>query len=416
MLLRLAQRNLWRRKRRAIATAMAIAFGLWLTVLSVGTRESTYQRLMAISAQTGFGNLTLAAPSFRPGDLNAPRIQLDSTRLAGLAQNPEVAGVMPRLVGEGMALVGLNSTGTAFMAIDPAHDQAAFNLFCANIKTGSCLAGHDDQAVVIGTLMAERLRTRLGQELIVTTTNAKGEALSLLTKVVGLFTTGNEEIDAHAMVLPLDRMRRELGFGPHEASYAAVYVKDAHSINAVFSNLEEAIGQASGAAPAVKIWHWQETQPDLAGFLAADQLMYRLMILFVGLIVASGIFTCMIMNVMERRRELGTVLALGMLPRDVFLLLMSEALVLGCVGVAAGSVAVAPFFYYLNRYGLDLNALFGSRISAGGVTSANVTVFCTLTWQAGLAIVGTLFAMTMGATLIPAVKAATTIPIKSIRD
>ena len=77
--------------------------------------------------------------------------------------------------------------------------------------------------------------------------------------------------------------------------------------------------------------------------------MYRLMLLFIGLVIGSGIFTCMIMNVVERRKEIGTMLALGISPIKLAALLSLEALSISTLGCFIGTLIFIPLYFYIQR-------------------------------------------------------------------
>lgn len=411
MLINQAYRNLWRRKRRTLITASSIGFGVWLAILTIGTRENTYQRLMAISAKSGLGSLTIATEGFLRNDFLTKRVANVAKIRHRLREMPELKGSMARIVGEAVVATSDQSTGAGFMAIDPVTDTKEYNIFNQRLVSGDNLSACQDDGALMGRLMARRLGLELGGEFIYTTTTKEGEVTSLLGSLCGIFLTGNEEIDGHFMVLPLKATRKNLGFLPTEASYLALYVKDAHKIDAVYDRL-----RGNWSYKEAKIFHWQQTQPDLAGFFKADQLMYRALIIFIAIIIASGIFTCMIMNIMERKRELGTMLAVGMYPVSLFLMLVIESAMLALMGFILGLCAVVPFYYYLHIYGIDLSHLVGGSWSAGGVSSNQLVLGCELSPPSLATILITLMLFTMLSSLYPALKAAATCPIKTIAE
>ena len=71
MIFSLAARNLTRRKKRTVVTSMSIAFGLCLALMAIGTRQYVYSKLMDLSAQMAYGNLTIAAKGLFDGDTHS---------------------------------------------------------------------------------------------------------------------------------------------------------------------------------------------------------------------------------------------------------------------------------------------------------------------------------------------------------
>ena len=111
------------------------------------------------------------------------------------------------------------------------------------------------------------------------------------------------------------------------------------------------VSQVNG--PTV-ITSWKENSPEL-GF--ADDMMGIMLVLVLGIIMLAllfGIINNMLMAVLERRRELGMLMAVGMNKRKVFLMILLETLMLGVVagpiGIVLGDVTVRAMM----RIGLDL--------------------------------------------------------------
>jgi ABC-type antimicrobial peptide transport system permease subunit len=89
-----------------------------------------------------------------------------------------------------------------------------------------------------------------------------------------------------------------------------------------------------------------------------------------ALIVAIGILNTMLMSVLERTRELGVLLAIGMRPRKLSIMVLFEGLILGVIGAALGLVLGWLFSYPLVTSGLDMSAQMGEAIDLGGFTGS----------------------------------------------
>ena len=130
--------------------------------------------------------------------------------------------------------------------------------------------------------------------------NANGEIVSLSVKVVGFIKTGNRLTDKSLFTIPINVLQKELSYKTKDTQFLSLFVKDQDGIDDVIVELSERIDLDDN----LKVFHWSETQPELASIVKGDRVMYRLMLLFIGLVIGSGIFTCMIMNVVERRKEM----------------------------------------------------------------------------------------------------------------
>ncbi len=409
MIARLAGRNLWRNRRRTLVTAASVAFGVWLAVLFVGTRQATYHRLLDASARTGLGTVTLASPAAFSDDDRPSRLG-GVARLAELARaTPGVEAAVARSLASAVVATATRSAGAQVFGIEPGRESAATSLYLAGLASGEPLASGDGLGCLIGELMAERLGLHVGSKLVYTTSDAGGGLSEQGATVRGLFRTGSAELDGHVLVVALEALRLTLGQGPDEASIVAVYPSPGQDPGDLGDRLARSL-----ASDQVQVFPWQETQAELARYVQIDSVVYRLIVGFIAIIIASGILNTMMMNVTERRRELGIMLAVGLSPLALFTMVLLEASLIGLAGLALGIVAVTPFYLFLSLVGIDLTALLGDNLEAGGV-AVRLIVSCRLAPGSGAVIALLLMLLTVAAAVFPAAKAALTVPVKTVR-
>lgn len=160
---------------------------------------------------------------------------------------------------------------------------------------------------------------------------------------------------------------------------------------------------------------WQESQPDLAGLIGVDRLFNHLLQFLVGLVIAAGIMNTLLMSVMERQREFGIMMALGMIPGQVMRLVLVESCWLGLAGLALGVVITTPWFLYMARIGLDFSSQIGKDYSAGGVLVDPVMKF-RLYRESAMWIAGAVFSLTLLAGIFPAFKAGRMTPVENLKQ
>ena len=121
---------------------------------------------------------------------------------------------------------------------------------------------------------------------------------------------------------------------------------------------------------------WQEINPSMAQMLVLFRQSYGFMYLLIYLVAAVGIVNTQRMSAMERRREFGVMLAIGMRPRRLFRTLVAETLVLGLVGALIGAVGGTLLTWYHATAGFDMT-LFTDQASFSmmGVTFSDRIYF-----------------------------------------
>jgi len=405
----LAWRSLSRNRRRTLITGFSIAFGIFLAVTFTGSGDYSYTSMIDTGAAMGQGHASVAAVGYnaRPA---LSRWLPDPGPAMEIARG-QAAGVYPRIMGQGMFAAGARNVGAVFLAVDPAREHAGHNYFVRSIVEGELFAEGDGRGAVIGAGMAEKLNLRPGKKVILTVTDRDGQLTSELFRVSGIFRTGDRAADSGFVLLPLDRVRRTLGYGTGGVTFVAVYLDDQRRVNEVAAELALRLTSRQD----VEVLTWRETQPDLSGLIAVDRLFNYLLQLLVGMIIAAGILNTMLMSVLERRRELGIMMALGMTPGQVVRLVLIESFWLGCLGVVMGIVLTAPWFHYMSQTGIDLSRLIGQEYSAAGVL-VDPVMKLRLYRESGAAILAAVFTLTLAAAVYPAIRAGRIMPVDAIKE
>ncbi|MCX5865101.1 MAG: ABC transporter permease [Deltaproteobacteria bacterium] len=407
----MAWRGLMRNKRRTAITAFSVAFGVLLSVTFTASGDYAYTNMINTSAVMGLGHLSVEHPEYQDTPTMDKRL-VDAFAVQQKAlQTPGVTAAPIRIMGQAMFASGAKSVGGTFIAIDSAQETPAYNIFLRTLVEGQCFTADEEHGVVVGAKMAEKLNLRLGKKLIFTLTDKDGELVSELSRVSGIFKTGDDSVDGALVLLPLALARKALGYEPDAASLVAIFLADHREAAAIKSKLA---GLWAGL-PDIGVLTWQQSQPDLAGLIAVDRLFNRLLQFLVGLVIAAGITNTLLMSVMERRREFGIMMALGMMPGQVMRLVLLESCWLALLGLALGVIITTPWFLYMVRIGIDFSGQIGEDYSAGGVLVDPVMKF-RLYRESALWIAGAVFFLTLVAGIFPAFKAGRTSPVENLKQ
>lgn len=407
----MAWRTLSRNKRRTFITSFSIAFGIFLAVTFTGSGDYSYTSMINTSAIMGLGHITIASEGYNERPSLSRRLRDTVLVQEKVRQLSRVEGSYPRIMGQAMFAAGAKSVGGAFMGLDPEKETAVHNFFLRSIVKGEMFDDRDGRGAVIGVEMADTLNLGLGKKIIVTVTDKDGELTSELLRISGLFNTGDHAADSSIVLAPLGRMQQTLNYGKDGVSFVAVYVDDLRSVDGVQNELA---GSLAGGRE-IEILPWRKTQPDLSGLIAVDRLFNYLMQLLIGLVIAAGIMNTMQMSVLERTREFGIMMAVGMEPKQVVRLVLVESFWLGCLGIVMGVVLTTPWFIYMRNTGIDLSGLVGDDYSAGGVL-VDPVMKLTLFKESAFFILLTVFLLTLAASVYPAIRAGRILPVDTIKE
>jgi ABC-type lipoprotein release transport system permease subunit len=421
----MAWRNIWRNRRRTLITVFGIVFGVFMAVLFTGIGDATYGQMIDHAARLGGGHVVVQHPEYQ--DLptlehtvtDAPAVE------AAAAELPGVVATTTRITGAAMLATATGSQGTFFIGIDPARETSdTFGLLDSKWEGEPLQAADQARAVVLGKALADNLGARLGSKVVYTMTDRNGDIVSGLARVVGLVETGAPTLDAGLCLLPIDVVRRHLGYADGEATLVAVFLRDHREAEAVAAALGSRAPKTIGAAgdepkgtpeqDAVALT-WAEAQPELAGFIAMKQGGARIFELIIMVLLAAGIFNTLFVSVMERLRELGIMAAIGFSPRQLFGLVMWESTWLALVGLAGAVVVIAGPYWYLATKGIDYSAMLGSSgAEVAGVAMAPI-LYVRVHVESALTIAAAVVLATLASGLYPAWRAGRADPAEAVR-
>lgn len=406
-------RDIWRNKRRTFFCSVSVAFGFWLAVTILGIGDYSYRKLIDTSASLGLGHLTIQPKGF----LDLPTMQARLSNYNGLRdaalQDTNVQKVIPRITGQALVANASRSFGVQFFAVDPQIETPEVNMPLRYIKQGQFFAAADSDDCIIGQSLAEALGVKLKQRLVYTVSDIQGEITSQLCRVTGIFDTGTGEIDKNFILIPINTMRKLLGFETQAASLLAVFLRNP----AIAEQAQDRLIAALPTKP-VDNWEiltWRQSRPELSGSITMDWTINRIFTCFISVIIASGILNTMLMNLMERRREMGMLLALGVRPIQLFLMITVESILTGLIGLLLGVMATVPWYFYLQRVGLDMSSVIGGGADFGGVFFDPIMRIFLLPQTSATIVIGLIVIAALSA-IYPAYRAASTPPLESIRD
>ena len=405
----LAWRNLWRHKRRTLITASSIAFGVLLAVTFTGAGDYFHTRMIDAGANMGMGHITIAARDYNRAPSSQKSIKGANTLQVLIADLPEVTSVVARIQGQAMFASARKSVGGTFIAIDPTQESANNNLFIESLTEGAMLSQTAGKGIVMGVDLVRKLKLNLGKKVVYTTTDINGEIVSAVARISGIFRTGVAEVDGGMALLPIQSVQKVLGYESGEVSLIAISLGDQRLSHALRDKM-----QGQPEFEHVEVLNWQQTQPDLAGMIAVDKSANRISQLMISLLIAAGVLNTMLMSVLERIREFGVMMALGMSPRSLFSLVILESFWLAVIGLIIGIIITIPWYLYMAETGIDLTSAYGDDFSFGGVLLDTVFKIRLFKESIIVILIG-LFGLALLSGVYPAWRAGRIPPVESLK-
>lgn len=408
-LLKMAWRNLIRKKRRTFITSFSVAFGVLLAVTFTASGDYSYTNMVNTSVTLGLGHITVEPPGYNDTPTLAKNLETADSIREKVLTIPGIKAAKVRIMGQAIFATGAKNVGGSFIAIDPAKETEKYNIFLRSIIEGKLFDDPAGRGILIGKKMAQKLKLRLGKKIIYTMTDKNGEIVSEVSRVSGIFKTGDDTLDGTIAILPIDHIRSTLIYGPEGASFVSIFIDDHRQAAILKKEIKKTIGNDDHETLT-----WRETQAELAGLIAMDKAGNYFMQFLAGLLIAAGILNTLLMSVMERTREFGVMLAIGMSPWQVIKLIMIESILIGILGLIMGIVITTPWFIYMSEIGINLSKQIGDDYSAAGVIVDPVLKF-RLFKESAYFILAVIFSLTLLAGIYPAFKAGRIPPVESLK-
>jgi ABC-type lipoprotein release transport system permease subunit len=386
------------------ATVFAVALLVMASALSTGMWDKIIDDTVGMAS----GHVTLTGPNYLEDRTLEQFTYLDAKLQARLEENPAVAGFAPRVNAFGLLSQGDVTRGVMVMGLDPRREKTVSTL-PNRIRSGRFLETDGSNEIVLGERLAQVLGVGVGDELLLYSVAYSLESAYDLFRVVGLMRLPNSDLDRGLALITLADAQAFFVYGDR-LSEIAIRAQDAGAS----SNLAEELGLSLDPKRA-EAHPWQEVMPDLAQSVVLDKAGMYGMIGILVVVVSFGIFNTILMAVLERKREFGVVLALGLRPQAIFRIVYIESILLAGVGLVLGLLVAIPLALYLQTHPISL-ANNEEMVAAFEVVGAEPLLSAKLVASNPLFSGLTILVVALVAALYPALRASRGKPVDVLRS
>jgi ABC-type lipoprotein release transport system permease subunit len=294
-------------------------------------------------------------------------------------------------------------SGVKIMGINPKNEMKLTNMYSKLIE-GKYFEGVKRNPILIGKKLAEKLKVKLRSKVVVTLQDMNGEMTGASFRVVGIYETNNSVYDEISVFVRKADLARIIAMDVNNAHEIAVMINSNDSLNIVTSNLIAKYKDLD-----VKSWRGLMPEVDMVES-SLDYSMYIFMVIIL-LALLFGIVNTMLMAVLERVKELGMLMAIGMNKKKVFSMIMIETVMLSLTGGLIGIGVSWLLVVYFGYAGVDISAWATAYKSLGYDT----LIYTKFSMEATLDVAIMVVLTGMLASVYPAIKALKLKPAEAIR-
>jgi len=347
MILQLAWRNIWRNPARSLVIILSVAIGLFAAISVLALYDGMLNSRMRTVIDTETGHAQLHHPGFR--DDMEPRFVIpDRERLARmLASDTLVRSHAFRVVTTGMLATAGGSAGVTVYGID---EQAEVSVSRWDRRFDDSIPRLTaERSIAIGKKLSRKLDLDKGDKVVLTLTDREGNMESAALRIRGIYETSNAPLDEVNVFMKDEALAELLGVPGQR-----------HEL-VVISRSDDAVPQMTqalkAAMPAMQVESWKELSPETDLMINTVDYYSYIIVIIILIALSFGIVNTMMMSVLERRREIAMMTALGIGQKRMLSMIVAETVFLSVVGIPLALGCSWFTVDHFHRKGLDLSGM-----------------------------------------------------------
>jgi putative ABC transport system permease protein len=353
----LAWRNVGRNRRRSVLSIAAIAVATLSIVILFSLLEGMKRDLTRNLVNFYTGEVQLRHEDYSTYEhLNPLHLSIDNAdaTVDTVASLPGVSMAVPRVTVGGAVFqederIGLQVVGVNF---DREREYSGIQDYVVSGDLSAITASTDRiTPALVGNGVLDRLGISRDDTFTVVVRTALRGTNAMTFRAAAIADFPVDAMNQTAVWIPIERARR-LAQMPNQAG--AILVKLEGSGTAT-TPPEGPIAAIRAAVPSLEVRHFTEMETSYS-FIEMASAAYNVVGLFFFVLASTVIVNTMMMVIFERRREIGTLEAMGMHTGELVRTFLYEAILLSVIGAGIGLVAGSIATIVLGSVGINLGA------------------------------------------------------------
>lgn len=347
-LIKISWRNIWRNKLRSLVVITSIVFGLLGGIIIIAMSYGLNEERMNNAVDTYLSHIQIHNNLFSE-DYNIKHTinNLDVIEKA-INEDERVVSYSKRIVLNGMLSNSNGSYGIQVKGIDPDEEVKVTNTH-EKIIDGEYFRSKRDNTILVGKKLADKLNLKLKSKVVITFQDENYELTSLLFRVEGIFRSGNSRYDEMNVFVQNKSIIKNLpGFNGY------------HEMPILLSDIELRGEVKKDLIPLSSdniVEGWDDISKELA---YANEMLSAVLYIFMMIILSGlsfGVINTMLMAILERRKEIGMLMSIGMNRYKIFMMISFETIFLSLIALPFGLITSYLIVEYYSVVGIDLSVV-----------------------------------------------------------
>ncbi|MFA5233644.1 MAG: FtsX-like permease family protein [Sulfurimonas sp.] len=397
LILKLAWKNSFLRRSRTLLVIIMIAVSMSMMLAIEGIYDGMVENMVDKNKRSDSGDISIFAKEYRINKDLAYMIKNADEIKAQIENMQGAQAVVLRVKAEGLLSTARKSSFASVVGIDLQAEER-FGKFSEFLKEGSI--DLQKQGAIVGIELAKTLKVGVGSKVVFSTQDIRGEINSIALYVRAIVQTTNISLDNSAIFIDINQLHKFLGTDSKNAMQIAIRGED-----------KELYGKLKIAFANLDVKSFLELQPMIKQMQDLMIIFNSVTFLIVMGVVFIGIFGVMYVSILDRVREFGIMISVGMHYKYIRLQIFLESIVIGVLGYLSGAVLGAVLLTYLEHYGIDLSA-FSDALATWGYEAV---IYATIKVSYFTTTLGAIMAASIFSVIIPLRKIKKLNPIEVIK-
>ena len=347
MIWSISWRNIWRNRTRSFVIISAIALGVFSGVYSIAFMLGWVNQRINNVVNTEISHIQIHQPDYlQTNEIHDYITNINSIK-EDIEKNSNVKGVSSRLIATCMVSSAETGAGIQLVGIDPENEQKVTNIH-SMIIDGTYFDKVKSNPIVIGAKLAEKLNVKIRSKVVVTITEMDGTLSGGAFRVAGIYKTVNSSYDEIKAFVRTEDLQRLIKIDNNAGHEIAILMNKNDIENQFKSELQKDY-------PTLKVMTWTDLLPDMKMMNESMNLMMYIFVAIILIALGFGIVNTMLMVILERVKELGMLMAVGMNKFRIFFMIVLETVFLSIVGGIGGIIIAVVLTEITHRTGLNLS-------------------------------------------------------------
>ncbi len=340
MILKLIWRNLWRNSRRTLITMASIAFAVLFAILMKSLQDGVFNNLIKNVVGYYSGYVQIHQKGYWDEQVLDNCFEMESLLTNKLQQNSQIKEIVPRL--ETFVLISKENTskGCLLVGTDAVKENNLTQLK-SKLINGSYF-NNNEASVILAEGLAKRINAKVNDTIVLFGQGFHRAMAAGKYNVKGIVHLALPALNDAFAYLPLAATQYFLS-AENRLTSISLGIDNPKNGNTVVKNLKTTI------EPKYEVMSWQEMMPEIDNHIKADGFSFYVFSGILYIIIGFGLFGTILMMTLERTREFGMLIAIGMKKNKLKLILLGETFLITLLGVVLGMLLSLPSVLYLQE-------------------------------------------------------------------